>query len=71
MSILTNDQKVKLGGIYENAGAQELHARGFSLYYCNSHKSGALDFLIGQDEQEKKMISLKESEKPYGSKYNI
>ena len=44
--ILTDDYKVNLGGIYENAVAQELHAHGFDSYYYNSHSIGELDFII-------------------------
>ena len=35
-----------LGGIYENALAQEFNAHGFQTYFYNSHKNGELDFLI-------------------------
>ncbi|WP_027207130.1 ATP-binding protein [Butyrivibrio fibrisolvens] len=48
-SILANDSKVNLGGIYENAVAQELHAHGFQSYYYNSHSIGELDFIIEED----------------------
>ena len=47
--ILTGDTSVNLGGIYENAVAQELNAHGFSMFFYNSHKNGELDFLIEQD----------------------
>ena len=46
MNILLRDEKVNLGGVFENAVAQELHAHGFASYYYNSHKIGELDFLI-------------------------
>ena len=46
MNILMEDRHVNLGGIYENAVAQELNTHGFSLYYYNSHKLGELDFVI-------------------------
>lgn len=49
VKILTGDQTVNLGGIYENAVAQELNAHGFPMYFYNSHKNGELDFLIEQD----------------------
>ena len=48
MRILIGDQSVNLGGIYENAVAQELNTHGFPLYFYNSHKNGELDFLIEQ-----------------------
>ena len=51
MNILTDNSQVNLGGIYENAVAQELHAKGFPLYFYNSHKNGELDFVIEQDER--------------------
>lgn len=47
--ILIGDEKVNLGGIYENAVAQELHAHGYDTYFYNSHRIGELDFLIEED----------------------
>ena len=47
--ILFGDEKVNLGGIYENAVAQELNSHGFKTYYYNSHKNGELDFIIEED----------------------
>ena len=44
--MLIDDGKVNLGGIYENAVAQELNSHGFQTYFYNSHKNGELDFLI-------------------------
>ena len=49
MKILIGDTSINLGGIYENAVAQELHTHGFPMYFYNSHKNGELDFLIEQD----------------------
>jgi len=49
VKILTDDQHVNLGGVYENVVAQELNTHGFPLYFYNSHKNGELDFLIEQD----------------------
>ena len=49
VKILTGDQSVNLGGVYENAVAQELNTHGFPMYFYNSHKNGELDFLIEQD----------------------
>ena len=46
MKILIGDTSINLGGIYENAVAQELHTHGFPMYFYNSHKNGELDFLI-------------------------
>ncbi len=51
MKILIGDSSVNLGGVYENAVAQELNIHGFPLYFYNSHKNGELDFLIEQDLQ--------------------
>ena len=44
--ILVDDDKINLGGIYENAVAQELYVHGFQAYFYNSHKNGELDFII-------------------------
>ncbi len=44
--ILSNDQNINYGAIYENAVAQELKAHGFKIYYFNSKKTGELDFVI-------------------------
>ena len=49
MKILLGDTSVNLGGIYENAVAQELNTHGFPLYFYNSHKNGELDFVIEKD----------------------
>ena len=48
--ILVSDDKINLGGIYENAVAQELYAHGFQTWFYNSHKNGELDFLIEEDD---------------------
>ena len=48
-SILVDDKKVNLGGIYENAVAQELNSHGFESYYYNSHSLGELDFVIEEN----------------------
>ena len=47
--ILIDDDKLNLGGIYENAVVQELNSHGFQTYFYNSHKNGELDFLIEMD----------------------
>ena len=49
MKVLLGDSTVNLGGVYENAVAQELHAHGFPLYFYNSHRIGELDFVIEKD----------------------
>lgn len=48
-SILAEDNKINLGGIYENAVAQELHAHGFDSFYYNTRSIGELDFIIEED----------------------
>ncbi len=44
--ILLGDTSVNLGGVYENAVAQEINTHGFPLFFYNSHRNGELDFLI-------------------------
>ena len=46
VKILNGEKSINFGAVYENAAAQELKAHGFDLYYFNSKKQGALDFLI-------------------------
>lgn len=45
-NILMGEGTVNLGGIFENAVAQELNSHGFDSYFYNSHKNGELDFLV-------------------------
>ena len=49
MQLLSNDQNINYGAIYENVVTQELKAHGFKLYYFNSRKTGELDLLIYRD----------------------
>ena len=44
--LLTQNSSLNAGGIFENVVAQELQAKGFSLYYYNSNRLGELDFMI-------------------------
>ena len=44
--LLTKNQNLNAGGIFENAVAQELSTKGFKLYYYNSNRLGELDFVI-------------------------
>lgn len=44
--LLTQNSSLNAGGIFENVVAQELQAKGFSLYYYNSNRLGELDFVI-------------------------
>ena len=46
MQLLSENQDINNGALYENAVAQELKAHGFKLYYYNSKKFGELDFVI-------------------------
>lgn len=46
MQLLSDNQDINYGSLYENVVAQELKAHGFKLYYYNSKKFGELDFLI-------------------------
>jgi len=47
--LLGNEPRLNAGGIYENAIAQELYAKGFNLHYYNSKRYGELDFAIEYD----------------------
>ncbi|MBQ9180245.1 MAG: ATP-binding protein [Firmicutes bacterium] len=44
--LLRRDASIKNGGLFENAVAQELHAKNISERYYNSKKQGELDFVI-------------------------
>lgn len=44
--LLSDDQDINNGALYENVVAQELKVHGFKLYYYNSKKFGELDFVI-------------------------
>ena len=47
LKILTGDDVINHGSIFENVVAQELHAHGFNdLYYYNSKKMGEVDFVV-------------------------
>ena len=50
LKILTGDDAINHGSVYENVVAQELLAHGFDeLYYYNSKKMGELDFILEYD----------------------
>lgn len=50
LKILTGDEAINHGSVYENVVAQELLAHGFDeLYYYNSKKMGELDFILEYD----------------------
>ena len=44
--LLNKERGIKNGGLFENAVAQELYAKGFHVYYYNSKRQGELDFVI-------------------------
>lgn len=47
IQLLSDNQDINYGSLYENVVAQELKAHGFKqLYYYNSKKFGELDFVI-------------------------
>ena len=46
LRIVSKEQDLNKGAVYENVVAQELHAHGYPLYYYNSKKKGELDFVI-------------------------
>lgn len=48
-AIYTDDRKANVGGIFENAVAQELVAAQFTPYYYLTRKLGEVDFLIETD----------------------
>jgi len=51
LKIISGDDRINFGAIYENAVAQELTAHGFNhLYYYNSKKQGELDFMIENND---------------------
>lgn len=46
MHLISDNQDINNGALYENVVAQELKTHGFKLYYYNSKKNGELDFVI-------------------------
>ena len=55
MQLVSDNQNINNGALYENAVAQELKAHGFKLYYYNSKKFGELDFVV---EYEGKVLPI-------------
>ena len=53
--ILIQNDKLNLGGVFENAVAQQLNAHGISSWFYNSHKNGEIDFVI---EYENRVIPI-------------
>ena len=46
LKILMQDEKVNLGGVFENAVVQQLAAHSFEPYFYNNNRIGELDFII-------------------------
>lgn len=46
LGLLDGDTRANLGGVYENAVAQQFLCHGFKPYYFTSKKVGELDFLL-------------------------
>jgi uncharacterized protein len=44
--LLFGEEKLNLGGVYENFVAQELNGHGYPVYFYCSHNIGELDFVI-------------------------
>lgn len=55
IKLLNKEQEINYGAIYENAVAQELHAKGFNAYYYKNNTLGEVDFLI---EREGEVIPI-------------
>ncbi|NEG88528.1 AAA family ATPase [Bifidobacterium aerophilum] len=45
IDLLDGKTNMNVGGVYENAVAQELNSHGFTTYYCASKRMGELDFV--------------------------
>ncbi len=50
LKILSNDNDVNKGAIFENVVAQELACKDIDLFYYNSKKFGEIDFLFEDDK---------------------
>lgn len=48
--VMSNEESVNLGAVYESVVAQELRAHGYDLYYYDNKKNGEVDFLIDDYE---------------------
>jgi len=46
LKLLNNGEDMNCGAVFENAIAQELYSKGFSLFYYNNKRLGELDFVI-------------------------
>lgn len=59
LDLLDGKTGMNMGGVYENAVAEELVARGFDLYYYSARKIGELDFVIEDAEGSVAIIEVK------------
>ncbi len=59
LDLLDGKKTMNLGGVYENAVAQELHARGIELYYHSSRRIGELDFLFERTDGTLVLVEVK------------
>lgn len=50
MKILSQNESINNGGLFENVSAQELFAHGYKVWYYNSKKQGEVDLMIEQGE---------------------
>lgn len=50
MKILSQNESINNGGLFENVAAQELFAHGYKIWYYNSKKQGEVDLMIEQGE---------------------
>ena len=59
LEVLDGKAGLNLGGVYENAVAQELHARSIELYYHTSRRIGELDFAFEREDGSLVLIEVK------------
>lgn len=59
LDLLDGRKGMNLGGVYENAVAQELYARGIELYYHSSRRIGELDFAFEHEDGTLVLIEVK------------
>ena len=59
LDVLDGKRDMNLGGVYENAVAQELHARGIELYYHSSRRIGELDFALEREDGTLALVEVK------------
>ncbi len=45
-AVMSDENSVNLGSVYETVVAQELRAHGYNLYYYDNKKNGEVDYLI-------------------------